>query len=575
MSGVRIKIGEEKFRVLRESSSTYVDKTGMIEDFLCDEPADVSLITRPRRFGKTLMMTTLRDFFDISQDSKAIFDGLAISKNKALCDKWMNQYPVIFLTLKEIDAQDFSHAVGQVRALVRSTAIPYSYLLESDKVNMSDKGILQEFLDSKSSRSELEAFLRTLCRALYAHWGRPAIVLIDEYDVPLARAQENGYYRDMVNFIRNILGAALKTNEYLQFGILTGCLRVSKESIFTGLNNFACYGISDFDFADKFGFTSEEVDDLLSAAGFSEKKDAIKEWYDGYRFGDDTEIYCPWDILHYLKTLKKRPAAKPKAYWQNSSGNAIIRDFISNTAFNVTSKIENLLADGYVTSSINEALTYDSLYESEENFWTLLYLSGYLTTPSPDRVKDSDASSESEDLPLVIPNREVRTIFIKNIKSWFNNSMMAMDRKPLFDAFWNGDSEGFQKILSRILLRTISYHDYHENFYHAVLTGIFVGAGWDATSNDESGLGRLDIVIKDSNNSRAAIIEVKRSSSAGEMAGDTVKALSQIKENRYVENFEGPYEKIMFWGIAFHQKFCAARAEEYSGAEFFAATTGK
>ncbi|MDO4840909.1 MAG: PD-(D/E)XK nuclease domain-containing protein, partial [Desulfovibrionaceae bacterium] len=257
--------------------------------------------------------------------------------------------------------------------------------------------------------------------------------------------------------------------------------------------------------------TSQEVDDLLATAGFSEKKGVIKEWYDGYRFGDDTEIYCPWDILHYIEDLQAKSTAKPKAYWKNTSGNNVVRDFVGNTAFKVKNKIEKLLADGYVTSSINEALTYDLLYTSEENLWTLLYLTGYLTKAAPGRVKDSDASADSEALPLVIPNKEVKAIFINTIKSWFNDTMKSMDRKPLFDAFWNGDNEEFQEIFSRILLKSISFHDYHENFYHAVLTGIFIGAGWEVTSNDESGLGRLDIFVHDYDNARAAIIEVKHS----------------------------------------------------------------
>ncbi len=561
MSDVRIKIGGEFFREIRQNSCYYADKTALIEELLCKEAPKVSLITRPRRFGKTLMMTMLRDFFDITQDSKTIFDGLAISKNQALCDKWMNQYPVIFITLKEIESQNFSQAVEQIRTLVREVSVLYSYLLKSDKVNDSDKRILQDFLDSKSAISELKAFLRTLCRALHAHWGKPVILLIDEYDVPLAKAQEKGYYLDMVDFIRNMLGAVLKTNDFLQFSILTGCLRISKESIFTGLNNFACYDISEFNFDDKFGFTSQEVDDLLAVAGCSEKKDVIKEWYDGYRFGNNKEMYCPWDILQYLCTLKTNPNAKPESYWENTSGNNIIRSFIERTDFNADDEIENLLAGRYVTCTINKTITYDKLYESEDNFWTLLYLSGYLTKADPDKVNSEEGSPDSGETPLIIPNREIWTLFVKNIKSWFNDSMKAMDRKPLFDAFWNGDSKGFQEMFSEILLRTISYHDYHENYYHAVLTGLFIGSGYKARSNPESGLGRPDITVKGKRYTQAAIIEVKHAKSREDMPKAADDALRQIKGKLYTAEVSD-YRKVMLWGISFYEKFCACRAEE-------------
>ncbi len=558
----RLKVGWESFREIRENDFCYVDKTDFIEN-LFSSAGKCSLFTRPRRFGKTLMMTMLRDFFDISQDSKAIFDGLAISKNKDLCDKWMNQYPTVFVTFKGIGELTFEEAQGKIRSRIGELCKAFKFLIDSTSVDETDRKKLAALKAEESDNRKLADSLKILCSALYAHYGKPVIMLIDEYDVPLARAQENGYYSEMVVFIRDMLEEVLKTNDFLKFAILTGCLRIAKESSYTGLNNLRCYGISDVRFADKFGFTSNEVDGLLSVAGLSEKKDVIKEWYDGYRFGDDTEIYCPWDILQYIEDLQAKATAKPKAYWENTSGNSPVRSFIGNTAFKVKSKIEKLLADGYVTSSINEGLTYDSLYESEENLWTLLYLTGYLTTASPDRVKDSNASADSEALPLVIPNKEVKAIFIKTIKSWFNDTMKAMDRKPLFDAFWNGDSEGFQEIFSRILLKSISYNDYHENFYHAVLTGTFIGAGWEVTSNDESGLGRLDIFVNDYDNARAAIIEVKHSNTLEAMPKDAEDAVIQIKVNRYVANFEGDYKKIMFWGISFFKKFCTARAEEY------------
>ena len=503
----------------------------------------------------------VNDFFDISQDSKALFEGLAISKNKELCDKWMNQYPTVLVTMKEANGVNFKHAMERYSDIMGQLCGNLAYLQESPKVRSREKKLLASLENNTNKRTMLEGSLVTICRALHAHWGKPVILLIDEYDVPLARAQENGYYPEMVDFVRNIMGGALKTNNFLLFAVLTGGLRISKESIFTGLNNFTCFGISDFDFDDKFGFTPREVDDLLAAAGYSSKKDEIKEWYDGYRFGDNKEIYCPWDILQYLKTLKKNPNAIPKPYWENTSGNNVIRDFIERTDFEADDDIENLLSGGYVRCTINETITYDTLYKSENNFWTLLYLSGYLTKAAPDTVKSEEASFDSGEIPLIIPNREIKMIFIQTINSWFDDSMRAMDRKPLFDAFWNGDSKGFQEMFTEIMMRSISYHDYHENYYHAILTGIFIGSGYKARSNPESGLGRPDITVKGKKYTKAAIIEVKHAKSREDMPQAADAALRQIKGKIYTAEVSN-YQKVMLWGISFYEKFCAARAEE-------------
>ncbi len=561
MSGVRIKIGGEFFREIREHSCYYADKTAFIEELLCGVATKVSCITRPRRFGKTLMMTMLHDFFDISQDSKAIFDGLAISKNKALCDKWMNQYPVLFFTLKTIEDTTFNAAVGQLVTLVRQIAVDFTYLLESDKVNMSDKRILQEFLDSKSALSELQNFIVTFCRALYAHWGRPAIVLIDEYDAPLAKAYKKGYYPEMVDFIRNSLEKGLKTNKFLQFAILTGGLRISKESLFSGLNNFTCYDISEFDFDDKFGFTSQEVDDLLAVAGCSSKKDDIQQWYDGYRFGNNKEMYCPWDILQYLSTLKKNPNAMPEAYWENSSGNDAIRILAGRTDFNAAEEIEKLLSGGYVASTIIKTITYDTLYASEDSLWTLLYQAGYLTKADPRKVKKADASPVSGKTPLVIPNKEIRLLFIQAIRQMTNDAIKAMDKKPFLDAFWNGDSQAFQDILSDILLKAIYYDKYYENFYRTILDRLIIEANYAPDTSKKSGR-REDIIVTGPTSAHAAVIEVRYSRTSEAMLKDAEDALSRLRVKRYAENFEGPYKKIMLWGISFCNKSCVARAGE-------------
>ena len=561
MSGVRIKIGGPSFRKIRENSNYYVDKTGFIEEFLNAEPPEVSLITRPRRFGKTLMMNTLYDFFDITQDSRSIFEGLAISKNKALCDKWMNQYPVVLFSLKEMEGKTFQDALNPYITFIADLCRNLAYLQESPKVRPSLKNYLSVLENRTYDHGLLESSLFNVCSALHAHWGKPVIVLIDEYDYPLGRAQNNGYYDDMVTFILKLLGPALKDYNILQFAVLSGGLRVSKESLFSGLNNFQCFGISETRYADKFGFTSEEVDGLLSAAGFSEKKEEIQEWYDGYRFGKNTEIFCPWDILQYISFLQDDPDTLPKAYWENASGNNIIRSFIDRTDFEADDDIENLLSGGYVACTINEKITYDTLYKSEENFWTLLYLSGYLTKAAPDKMKNEDVSPNSGKIPLVIPNREIKIIFIQTINSWFDDSMMAIDRKPLFDAFWNGDSKGFQEMFTEIMMSSISYHDYHENYYHAILTGIFIGSGYKARSNPESGLGRPDITVKGKKYTKAAIIEVKHAKSREGMPQAADDALRKIKENIYTAEVSD-FQKVMLWGISFYEKFCACKAEE-------------
>ncbi len=561
MSASNILIGGESFREIRESNCYYIDKTDFLVELLSNVPAKVSLVTRPRRFGKTLTMTMLQEFFDIRQDSRKLFEGLAISKNKALCEAWMNKYPSAFLSLKLIEGQNFDHALEQAAAIISRLCIEHDYLTASSKVSDADKQELSSLIFKQGSPTTLENSLITLSRALHAHWGKPAILLIDEYDVPLARAEQNGYYKEMVGFIRNMLGAALKTNSSLQFGILTGCLRIAKESIFTGLNNFKTYGISDPKFSDKFGFTSQEVDALLADAHFSDKKDVMREWYDGYRFGRDQEIYCPWDILQYVDDLQTDSLALPKTYWSNTSSNSIIRTFIGRTDLNIGEKFETLINGGCVDAKVAENLTYDSLHSSEDNLWSILYLTGYLTKASDAQVAACGIRAMQGKTCLVIPNREVREIFIESISAWFTDSMLEMDRKPLFDAFWRGDAEDFMRKLSRILLTSISYHDYHEDFYHAVLAGIFVGSGYAVSSNIESGRGRPDIIIKDQRNSRAAIIEVKHAKSASELPSLTEEAIAQIKDREYDASLRGLYEEITLWGMAFFEKRCHVKAE--------------
>ncbi|MBQ3060239.1 MAG: AAA family ATPase [Desulfovibrio sp.] len=562
MPAARILIGGESFRRIREENCYYIDKTGLIEKLLSHNPPMVSLFTRPRRFGKTLNMTMLRDFLDIRQDSREIFAGLSVSENRSLCDAWMNQHPVLFISLKYLEGTRFEHALGQFQEVISRQCIDTAYLLQSEHIDPSEKEKLSLLKNGTGDLRLLENSLLTLCRALHAHWGKPAILLIDEYDVPLARAEQKGYYEQMVSFLRNLLGAALKTNMSLQFAVLTGCLRIARESIFTGLNNFRCYGISEPDFADSFGFTAQEVDALLAHTGFSDRKELMREWYDGYSFGSVQGIYCPWDILLYVDDLQSHPDARPRTYWSNTSSNSIVRTFIGRTDLNISDKFEALINGMCVQARIVETLTYDSLHSSEDNLWSILYLTGYLTSASEAQIAACGITPLPGKTCLRIPNREVREIFMESIAAWFTDSMLEMDRTPLFTAFWNGDAADFMRRLSRILLTTISYHDYREDFYHAVLTGIFVGSGYAVASNRESGLGRADIIIKDQKNARAAVIEVKHSRTAAQLPQLSEDALSQIKAQDYAAPLQGLYEEITLWGMAFFQKRCMVRAEK-------------
>ena len=559
MPALNILIGGEAFRRLREEQCYYVDKTDLLEEFLSQTPPMVSLITRPRRFGKTLTMSMLREFFDIQKDSKDIFSGLKISHNREICEEWMNKHPVFYISLKRVEGLSFSDALAGFREIIALQGAEYTYLLQSPELSTSEKEALQALFAGTDDKALLESSIQRISIALYSHWKKQPILLIDEYDVPLACAQQNGYYDEMVSFIRNMLGAALKTNAALQFAILTGCLRIAKESIFTGLNNFACYSLSDAEFADKFGFTAPEVDALLEAGNLLDKKEELKEWYDGYRFGDGAEIYCPWDVLMHVSKLQKNPATKPQAYWNNTSGNAIVRSFIGRTDLNIGEKFETLINGGCVETKIVESLTYDSLHSSEENLWSLLYLTGYLTKASEEQIKVCGRLTDEEKTFLVIPNKEVRKIFTESIASWFTDSMLEMDRRPLFDSFWSGDAEKLSRLVSRILLNTISYHDYKEDFYHAVLAGIFVGSGYAVTSNRESGRGRADIIVKDQRNSRSAVIEVKHANASSELASLAEAGLCQISEKEYDAPLRDNYETVIHWGMAFFEKRCIAK----------------
>ncbi|MBQ7502445.1 AAA family ATPase [bacterium] len=554
MAALNIAIGEDIFRILREERRYYVDKTGLIEELLSGNQPKVSLITRPRRFGKTLTMTMLQAFFDIRRDSRALFEGLAVSRNAGLCEKWMNRYPTIFITLKGVEGLSFDYACAGMSSLLQGLLVEHAYLLDSERVALADRKRLAVIDSGQGSEKDTAEALQVICRALEAHFGQPVILLIDEYDVPINYAEQNGYYKEMIIFMRKMLGSALKTNTSLKFAVLTGCLRIAKESIFTGLNNFKCHGISDAQFSDKIGFTEKEVDGLLAEAELSGKKALLKEWYDGYRFGSCSEIYCPWDVLLYIDDLQHDASVKPKAYWNNTSGNAIVRTLISRAGYETREKIGRLIEGKAIEEELAEELTYDIVYKNERNLWSMMYLTGYLTKAPQQPDNGSTA--------LVIPNKEVRQIFTDTVSQWFEDGLDRESLSPFVQALWRGEAETVHDTLNDVLYGTICYFDSAENYYHGFMTGLLRGVGLYVKSNRESGLGRSDIVVEDGRNKRAIIIELKLAPAYDQLEAKAEEGLRQIEERRYEAGLEPYIRRVVKYGVAFWRKECFVKASE-------------
>lgn len=556
MSKLVIPIGEENFELFRQCGGYYVDKTKFIVELLQDN-FKANLITRPRRFGKTLAMSMLKNFFDIRKDSKPIFEGLEITKYEELCKEWMNQWPVLFLSLKDVANNTFQGAYDQLVYSISNLCVEHSYLLESDKVDESDRNRFQRLKDGEATGVEVRNSLYMLTRMLYMHYGKPVILLIDEYDVPLAKGSEYGYYNEILDVIRNLMSTSFKTNDFLKFAVVTGCLRIAKESIFTGTNHFKSNSIAGKYYLDSFGFTQDEVEQLLKAAGMSSKNKEVKDWYDGYHFGEN-DVYCPWDVLNYVCDLGVDPEMTPISYWKDTSHNDIIRRFIGKERMAVNEKFETLLAGGYVKVEISEDSTYDFDGASESDFWGILYLTGYLT---PDREAEKAEKPENGEVCLRIPNKEVRTIFGDTIVEWFRESMpvKAEERRDMFAAWWNGEEKAVTEAVSEILSDSISYYDYKEDYYHAFVAGLFSGAGYLVNSNAENGLGRSDVVIKDRKTRNVIIVEVKRSISEEQMEKDCREALQQIDLKQYAKKFLKGYKTVLCYGAAFYDKDCLIR----------------
>ena len=554
---LKLPVGIDDFKKIREAGFYYVDKTKLIEQLL-QSWGEVTLFTRPRRFGKTLNMSMLKSFFEIGAE-KSLFQGLYISEKEKLCAEYMGKYPVIFLSLKGVEGLHFADAQKMLMTIINNEVRRHYYLKTSDKLTVEDRKQFEKMLLNEDVN--LVDSLRLLSQLLYLHYDQKVVILIDEYDVPLDKAFKNGYYQEMVSLIRGLFGQALKTNEFLQFAVLTGCLRVSKESIFTGLNNFEINSIVDIEHEEGFGFTDAEVMQMLKYYHCTNRYSDIKEWYDGYHFGN-ADIYCPWDVINFVKKLLTDSNAKPSAFWINSSGNNLVKLFVDKADQSTKDEIERLVAGESVTKRIRLDLTYDEIENSIDNVWSVLFTTGYLT---------NIGNPESGVYELVIPNREVHEVFVLQIQEWFQRSVAKEESMPEFSkAILNADAEELQKQLNVIMSRMISVLDtkareeQKENFYHGLLLGLLRGSNpdWLIKSNRESGDGYSDILIEPENPDAGIIIEVKHAASISGLDKACENAMAQIKNRRYDETLrENGRCDILAYGIAFHKKRCRVVCE--------------
>ncbi len=545
----KLPIGIENFKEMRKQEFYYVDKTGLIVDLLADW-GKVNLFTRPRRFGKTLNMSMLANFFEIGADA-SLFDGLRVSEEKELCENHLGKFPVVFVSLKGVDGLTFDDAYARLRILIRNEALRLEVLRESGKLSMEEKNAYLRLVSENPEKTDITESLKLLCQLLEKHYGQKPILLIDEYDVPLDKAFLHGYYPQMIDLIRSMFGAALKTNDSLFFAVLTGCLRVSKESIFTGLNNLKTLSISNVKFNEYFGFTDEEVGRMLADYGLEAHQAEAREWYDGYRFGNQ-DVYCPWDIINYVNELRSDPEAEPKPYWMNTSGNDMVRRLIAKASDGTTQmEIERLIEGDAITKMINEQLTHSEIDENLENIWSLLYMTGYLTVAR----KPSGGRYE-----LRIPNREVREIFKRQVLSWFTERARAATEKlaGLYEAFEKGDAEAIEKLLNRQLITTVSFYDAYESFYHGFLLALLsTCVDWCVSSNAETGRGRSDITVERRDRELGFVIEIKEVRTRAKLDEACAAAMKQAEDRDYAAvMLRYGVETVFTYGIAFCDKRC-------------------
>lgn len=561
---LKLPVGIDSFEKIRKNEFYYIDKTKLIEQ-LVETGGEVTLFTRPRRFGKTLNMSMLRAFFETGADA-SLFEGLYIAENKALCDEYMGKYPVIFLSLKSVEGLTFDSAKYRITELIGREAQRFDFLLESDNLSDDEKWQYKAITGMQNGKFSMDedilgSSIQILSYLLFRHLGQKVVILIDEYDVPLDKAFENGYYREMVSLIRGLFGMALKTNDSLAFAVLTGCLRITKESIFTGLNNFKVLSILDPRFDEQFGFTDYEVKKILEDYGLASHFEETKEWYDGYHFGK-ADIYCPWDVINYVDQLKYDQTVGPQDFWSNSSGNAIVRRFIDKADVKTKNEIERLIAGEAIEKEISPELTYDEVDKSIENLWSILFTTGYLT---------HQGRTEGGKYRLVIPNKEVRNLFIRKIREWFRdvarNDGETLDK--LCNAFVNRDAEKIEQIFGDYLWNTISIRDTavarekKENFYHGILLGLLgYKSSWLIKSNAESGTGYSDILVEVPTNRTGIVIELKYAEN-GDLDEACEEALKQIKEKDYVAKLkQDGMKNFIRYGVACFKKVCKVMVAE-------------
>lgn len=552
----KLPIGIESFEEIRREDFYYVDKTQLIEHLL-NRWGKANLFTRPRRFGKSLNMSMLKSFFEIGTE-RTLFDGLYISQNHALCEKYMGKFPIISVSLKGINADNFELALMQLIHVINESARKVQFLMDSDKLTQIDKSAYEELLLTDMEQTTAEVSLNRLTELLEKHYDQKVIILIDEYDVPLAKANENGYYDEMALFMRNFLENVLKTNENLKFAVLTGCLRVAKESIFTGLNNFKVFSITDVDFDENFGFSEQEVKKMLQYYGLSKHNDTVKEWYDGYRFGN-VDVYCPWDVVNYCDAHINNPGMPPKNYWLNTSGNDIIYHFIDGMGDKgqiTRTELERLVNGNTVQKEISQELTYKELYDSIDNIWSTLFMTGYLT---------QRGEPDGNRYELAIPNREIRNIITEHILKRFRQSL-SQDGTMLenfCNALQSGRAEEVEKLLTAYMKQTVSVRDTFvqkpakENFYHGMMLGILgYKNDWLVRSNREAGDGFSDIMILIDDAEEGIVIEIKYAEE-GMLDKECEKALKQIIDKNYTQELEeAGVKKILKYGISCNKKGC-------------------
>ena len=563
VSTLKLPVGIDSFEKIRRNNFYYIDKTKLIEQ-LVETGGEVTLFTRPRRFGKTLNMSMLKAFFETGAD-EALFDGLYIAQNKALCEEHMGKYPVIFLSLKSVEGLKYEDSVYRITELIGIEAERFGFLEDSEYLSENEKKRYKAIIALKDGTNAMDekvlvSSLQILSQLLYKHFGQKTVILIDEYDVPLDKAFQNGYYNEMVSLIRGLFGMALKTNESLQFAVLTGCLRITKESIFTGLNNFKVMSILDARFDEQFGFTDNEVKKILDDYDLASHFEETKEWYDGYHFGK-ADIYCPWDVINYVDQLKYDKTAEPQDFWSNSSGNAIVRRFIDMADVSTKTEIERLIAGESIEKDVAPELTYDEIYKSIENLWSVLFTTGYLT---------HNGRTESGKYSLVIPNREIRNLFVKKIKEWFSDVSKSDGKtlEELCSAFVNEDAQKIEQIYGDYLWNTISIRDTavakekKENFYHGILLGLLgYKSNWLIKSNAESGIGYSDILVEVPTNRTGIVIELKYAED-GDLDAACDKALKQIEEKDYVAKLkQDGMDNFIKYGIACFKKVCKVIGE--------------